>query len=97
MGIPIIAVTELMGSVVCIPGNCETISLKSITILPVKITAGTSTKWFEVLKITLQMCGTAIPIKPIGPQNAVIVPASKLVLKKMTILLEIILTPNERA
>ena len=39
------------------------------------------------------ICGTAIPINPIGPQNAVTVPARMLVLKKIIILINFTLIP----
>ncbi len=43
------------------------------------------------------MCGTATPTKPIGPQKAVILPASKLVLKKTTKRQNLIFKPNDLA
>ena len=46
-----------------------------------------------VLKIILHKCGTAIPIKAIGPQKAVVLPASMLVLMKTSNLVSFIFSP----
>ncbi len=48
-------------------------------IAPNKKTAGNNILWFEVLNTCLVICGMAKPINAIGPANAVIVPANKLV------------------
>ncbi len=56
--------------------------------------AGRRTLWSAFLKIILEMCGTAIPIKPTGPQNAVILPASKVEAVKILILVNCRFTPK---
>ena len=55
------------------------VSQKSMTIAPIRITAGTSILWSVVLKNWRVKCGIARPIKAIGPANAVMLPGSKLV------------------
>lgn len=82
-GTPKIEVIAFIGRVILRPGNCEIISLKSIVTEPIKIVAGRSIICDDVLNIILERCGTATPIKAIGPQKAVTLPAIMLVLTKI--------------
>ena len=93
MGIPKRAVTEFIGKVVLYPGIREIISLNNIIIEPIRIEPGIKKLWFVVLNIIRVKWGTAIPINPIGPQKAVIVPARMLVLIKTKIRDNLIFTP----
>jgi len=74
IGMPIIEVTEFIGNIIFCAGSCDKISLISIVILPINMPEGINILWSDVLYISLAMCGTAIPINPIGPQNAVTAP-----------------------
>ena len=62
---------------------------KSIDTAPHSIAAGISTRWSAVRKVMRARWGIARPIKPIGPQKAVTVPAKSVVERKMM--------PRERA
>ena len=83
---PRIAVTELIGRVPLYVGSCEIISLIKTNIAPMIADAGIRILWSAVLNSIRAMCGTIIPTKPIGPQNAVIEPARIPVLVKIKIL-----------
>ena len=52
-----------------------------LMITPSSITAGSNMRWSEVRNNPRAICGTANPINPIGPQNAVIAPVSRQVHK----------------
>lgn len=66
-GAPKIDVTTLMGNICSLPGIWAITSQKSKTRLPVKNTDGINLLWSLVEKTALVRCGTAIPIKAIGP------------------------------
>ncbi len=74
-------VMALMGKIMFSKIIKVRISHKSIRLIPTPIFAQNNTKWLEVLKIILEMCGTAKPINAIGPTNAVMLPAKILVAK----------------
>ena len=77
IGAPISELTELMGRVVSDHGTCEMMSQSVSKLAPTIIHAGSTILWSLVRNIPLTICGTAIPIKAIGPVNAVAVPASR--------------------
>ncbi len=87
------AVIELMGRVSIL----DMISQISNITDPVSSVAGTSTRWSEVRNIIRVTCGIASPIKPIGPQNAVTVPASRVVERKRSALDLLMSSPIVRA
>ena len=60
-------------------------SQRSMLISPVSIVAGTSIRWSALLNSNRVTCGTANPIKPTGPQNAVTGPVSSAVEMKMSV------------
>jgi len=76
IGAPNKAVTEFIGSVDCVPGNCDITSQRSITVAPHKIDIGMTTLWLLVQNNRRVRCGMVIPINAIGPVNAVLVPVS---------------------
>ena len=77
-GIPRRAVMELMGRV----RSFETISQRRSTEAPVRMVAGTRMRWSEVRHSIRATWGIARPMKPIGPQKAVTVPARSVVERK---------------
>ena len=77
IGAPISELTELIGRVVLAHGICDIMSHKVSKLAPTIIQAGRTILWSDVRKIPLTICGTAIPIKAIGPVNAVAVPAKR--------------------
>ena len=79
MGAPNKEVIALMGRVYSLVGNWAILSQISIIMAPLMATAGTNILWLEVLKSSFVKCGTARPIKAIGPEKAVITPVNKLV------------------
>jgi len=75
MGIPSNAVMALIGRV----NSLETRSQSSSTEAPERTVPGTSTRW-SLLRNSIRVTwGMASPMKPIGPQKAVTVPASNVV------------------
>lgn len=72
-------------------------SLINMKIAPVNIEPGIKTLWSAVWNKSREICGTTIPMKPIGPQNAVTPPARMLVLTKAMLLATLELTPSECA
>lgn len=79
-GEPTNAVMTLIGNTDWLPGNWAIISHSSISEVPTRQQQGMRIRWSEEWNSDLARCGTAIPIKPIGPQKAVILPVSKQVL-----------------
>ncbi len=90
---PINEVTEFIGITLREPGNWETRSLSSMMIPPAIIVPGIRMPWSDVLKSILAIWGTAMPIKPIGPQKAVTLPARMLVPGNITQRAPLILRP----
>ena len=78
------AVIELIGKRTPLDGKALKISLKSNMHEPINIHAGISNRWFADWNIKRDKCGTIIPTNPIGPQNAVVIPAKR-PLAKITI------------
>ena len=97
IGIPSNAVTELTGKVFSEPVSCEMISLTSIIRAPIRIVAGTRRLCFAVCRAILAIWGTAIPMNPIGPQKAVMLPARIAVERKTIIRANRIFIPMLRA
>ena len=75
IGIPSSEVTTFIG----ISINFEKISHISIAAMPHRSVAGISERWSASRIIILATCGIASPTNPIGPQNAVTDPTSKVV------------------
>ena len=78
-GIPNNAAIVFIGIILPDPGSCERVSAISIIPPPRIAEAGISTLWSASLYVILAMCGTAMPINPIGPQKAVMPPARSVV------------------
>ena len=93
MGAPNSDVIAFIGNVYSLEGNWAILSQISIMIAPLMATAGTNILWLEVLKSSLVKCGTAKPIKAIGPEKAVITPVNKLVEIKVKFRVRFTLTP----
>jgi hypothetical protein len=91
------AVTELIGSVPLVPGSPEIISEINKNIAPITAEPGIKIRWLEVLNVILAICGTIIPINPMGPQKAVTVPVKKPVLRNIKNLVRIRFRPDVRA
>ena len=72
-------VIALIGNVKSCPGTCAITSQNNITIAPIKSVLQNKIKWLLVWKTSFAMCGTANPIKAIGPAKAVMLPAKILV------------------
>ncbi len=96
-GAPNSAVTEFIGSTVALPGSCEITSQMSISKGPTKITPGNTVRWFTVLNKSLVTWGTVMPIKAIGPVNAVSIPANKLEIMIIFSLVRLTFTPDTLA
>ena len=90
---PIKAVMVLIGRVKYLAMMSPT----SIITTPRSIVAGSNTRWSAERNIIRAMCGTAIPTKPIGPQNAVTVPASSVVDRSIRVRVREIFSPIEAA
>lgn len=93
MGMPSSAVMVLTGSV----SSFDTMSHTSSATAPVSAAAGSSVRWSASQKSMRATWGMARPIKPIGPQKAVTVPASRVVESSMSERVRRILTPIVRA
>ena len=74
-----------------------TISPTSNIVTPESMVAGRSMRWSAERNNIRAMCGTAMPTKPIGPQKAVIVPASNVVEMRIRLREREILSPIEAA
>ena len=72
----------------------EAIRPKNFGIIVRTAAEGKSTLWSAFLNNILAICGTAIPIKPIGPQNAVTLPASNVVAMSIRFLVFSRFTPR---
>ena len=96
-GAPKSEVIALIGRMASEPGSCAIISKIKSKAAPSRMTMGVSSRWLAVLKSILPMCGTANPIKAIGPQNAVTVPANRLVLIMIKVLDRWRFKPEETA
>lgn len=83
IGAPTIEVMALMGNVNSKPGICETLSQINIIIEPIKSVPVNKILWSLVRNNNFPKCGTASPIKAIGPAKEVMLPAKMLVAKMM--------------
>ena len=79
IGIPSRAVMVLIGRV----SHLERMSQMSNVTAPHNAEAGSKIRWSALLKSIRAIWGMAKPTKPIGPQKAVTVPASRVVERKM--------------
>lgn len=79
IGAPKIEVMALIGKLYSLPGSWAIVSQRSSNMAPTRAEAGNKTRWFEVVNINLDRCGTANPTKAIGPENAVMTPVRRLV------------------
>ena len=61
----------------------DTRSQRSIRELPIRADAGIRILWSALAKSIRARWGTASPTKPIGPQNAAVVPAKRVVDRKI--------------
>ena len=86
-GTPSKALTVFIGRTSGCPGIWEMVSAIIISDAPNRAVAGNSTLWSALRKIILAIWGTAIPMNPMGPQNAVTLPANSVV--AMSILLRV--------
>src|SRR6218665_639763 len=84
IGAPIIEVIALMGKVNSKPGICENVSQINIIVAPIKSVPANKILWLLVRNNNFPRCGTANPIKAIGPAKAVMLPASMLVANMIT-------------
>ena len=64
---------------------------------PESMVAGRSMRWSAERNNIFAMCGTAMPMKPIGPQNAVTVPAKRVVEMSIRLRERAMLRPIEAA
>lgn len=64
---------------------------------PIIIVAGRSMRWVSVLIIMRAMCGTASPIKDIGPQKAVAAAVSRPVARSRRLRVRLMFMPRLRA
>ena len=92
-GAPISEVTAFIGSTLLPKSPLEIRSQKIRIIAPMTQTAGISTLWSLVPKRILERCGTAIPMKAIGPQKAVMTPVRRAVMPIKINLANFICTP----
>ena len=97
MGAPNKEVIALIGNVNSLVGNCAMLSQISNTIPPMIAEAGTNILWLDVENNIFEICGTAKPIKAIGPEKAVMTPVNKLVITKTIFLLFLMLIPKHFA
>ena len=81
MGAPKIEVIAFIGKVKSIPGICEMVSQHNINKAPINMVAQNNMPWLLVWNTNFAKCGTANPTKAIGPANAVMLPARRLVAK----------------
>ena len=70
------AVTAFRGSVTLLPGTRAIRSAIIAIVAPARQTAGINVRWSDVFRTLRAKCGTAMPRKAIGPQKAVVTPAS---------------------
>ena len=86
-----------MGNVYPVPGNWDIISQNNSNDAPIKMFPNISLKWlFDFITLCV-MIGTATPAKAIGPQKAVVVPASKAVKIKIMYPIFLVSTPSDLA
>ena len=97
MGEPNRAVMELMGRMPCVAATCEMMSQASMMVVPHKMAAGMMVRWSDVRKMPRAMWGTVIPMKAIGPVNAVEVPARSAVDRMAQMRVRDTDTPNPAA
>ena len=71
-GAPKIGVTALSGIIPISPGMMQIKLQSKAMALPVSMVRGISELWLEVPSISRAICGTASPMKEMGPQNAVV-------------------------
>ena len=83
-GAPKAVVIAFKGNVLAMPGSWLMVSQASKITTPKLAAAGKSNAWFWVRKSSLARCGTAMPIKAMGPQKAVMLPVSMPVLTIIT-------------
>ena len=76
-GAPKILVIALIGSTFIEPGSWAIVSQINIKIAPQQSTAGIKILWSVVWNSCRVKCGTANPIKAMGPAKAVIHPAKR--------------------
>ncbi len=96
-GAPRRAVTAFKGSTELWPGNWAMISAIRPMLAPVIAVRGAIFRWSDDPTVKRAKCGAAIPIKVIGPQNAVDTPAQIAVLDKVKIRSLVIFTPTDVA
>ena len=94
IGAPNSGVTAFSGRIVFEPGIIIRILHNSAMIAPAKIVTGSSILWLDVPNISRATCGTASPIKEMGPQKAVVVAVSKPVQKRIQMRVRLIFTPR---
>ena len=75
-GAPKIGVTALSGIIPISPGMMQIKLQSKAMALPVSMVRGISELWLEVPSISRAICGTASPMKEMGPQNAVVMAVS---------------------
>ncbi len=92
-GMPISAVMLLMGRASVLASKSQPSSNDA----PASIEAGISVRWSARRNSMRAMWGTASPTKPTGPQNAVTVPASRMVERKIKARARGIWSPMVRA
>ena len=76
-GAPMIGVTAFKGMIPFSPGSTQIILHNNDMAAPVRIVPGIKYRWLSVLRNILAICGTASPIKAIGPQYAVVTAVSR--------------------
>lgn len=67
MGTPMMGVMALMGITPWSPPTLKSVQNKAMS-APARIVTGMRRLWLLVASISLAMCGTTSPRKPIGPQ-----------------------------
>lgn len=87
-------VRELMGSVPCSPGKCANKLQNRAKSAPQRIDEGRRSLWLAVRMAKRAACGTAIPMKLIGPQREVTTAVSQPVITKSRVLTDF--TPMPR-
>ena len=93
-GAPSMGVTAFNGSILLVPGITISILHNRAIQEPASIVTGTSILWLDEPSISLAICGTASPMKEIGPQKAVVVAVSNPVQNRMAIRVRLILIPT---
>jgi hypothetical protein len=97
-GIPNNEVMVFTGSIIPLRATTSQTNVQSnIDSAPHNIAAGISTRWSAVRNVIRATWGIAKPMKPIGPQNAVIVPARSVVERNIRARERLTLRPIVRA